>query len=61
MSLMRSVCKAPSSISLMTTFTRAADNLPIVQPGYWNSFSRAEGFKVSLREQSQSLAVLSSD
>lgn len=32
---MGSLCKAPSSIRLMTTFTGAADNLPIVQPDYW--------------------------
>lgn len=37
--LMGSVCKAPSSISLMTTFTRAADNLSIVQLGYWITVS----------------------
>lgn len=29
------LCKAPSSIRLMTTFTGTADNVPIVQPGYW--------------------------
>lgn len=36
---MGSVRKVPSSISLMTTFTRAANKLPIVQKGYWITIS----------------------
>lgn len=31
---MGSVCKASSSIDLMTGFSPAADNLPMVSPGY---------------------------
>lgn len=32
---MGSVCKASSSIGLMTGFSPAADNVPMVRPDYW--------------------------
>lgn len=55
---MGSVCKGSSSIGLMTGFSPAADNVPMVRPvSSDHCFSRAEGFKVGFRGHSESQLI----